>query len=144
MYKPHLPISKQRLHSQKDNNHKKVLLKTKLKMSLESFWWCQMWYVFYWSQQASYLLLTFSISLVTSLVGWSFVNPTPVPRQGWGCVLRHLWSRGAGRDHRAFHWSECSPLVREPFDLRQLLPHISTLSADAGKTAHRKGSTRFR
>lgn len=68
---------------------------------------------FFWSQQAPYLLLTSTVSLVTSLVCWSFGNPTAVLRQGRGCVLRHLGTRGAGRDHRAFHWSDCSQPVQE-------------------------------
>lgn len=68
---------------------------------------------FSWSQQASYLSLMSTISLVTSLVCWSFVNPRALLQQGWSCVLRHLWTRGAGRDHGAFHWSECSQPMQE-------------------------------
>lgn len=83
------------------------------------------------------------MSLVTSLVCRSFVDPMAVPQQGWGCVLRHLWARGAGRDGRAFHWSVCSQLMQEHSTWGNDF-HISTPCQWMFSKTTQEGSTRFR
>lgn len=103
--KPYLPPNKQRIHSQKEQN---IPTWIKKEWILPKIFWVYQTLKNIFLKPTSFLpLWKYNVRSVTTLVRWSFANSMAATNKGWGYILRHLWTRGAGRDHGAFHWSDC-------------------------------------